>query len=347
MGVVDRDNEPTQDGQDSKSPLTEPESPPLDGEGSAETLQTEAAPRHYASLCPGESHVLPPGLGELVKALEGELAMPVWLLVQPRSHNTQWHEFCELGPATYRRHLGALTEIPDREVAILVDSPGGYADSSYRLARLFQRRCGAYVAIVPRVAKSAATLFALGAKELVLGNYGELGPLDAQLFDREREQGTSALDEVHAIDRLHARALRNVDESMWTLIGRTRKKVETLLPMVLRFEAQFMRPLLENIDAVHYTRMSRTLKVGQEYASRLLVPQYNKDKADAIAVKLVEEYPEHGFVIDRDETARIGLRIRPPNDRLSAILDALSIALGNNNMPWFGTVKAQPGDTEA
>ena len=346
LGVLDRDSTPQHDGQTPESPQSNSESTAPDGEAPMATPPAGETPQYYASLFPGERRPIPPGLVRLVRALESELAMPVWLLIQPGSHQTQWHDFCELGPKTYRSHLAALPEIPEREVAIIIDSPGGYADNSYRLARLFQRRCGSYVAIVPRLAKSAATLFALGATKVILGNFGELGPLDAQLFDPDREQGSSALDEVHAIDRLHTRALRNVDETMWAMVGRTKKKIETLLPMVFGFEAQFMRPLLENIDAVHYTRMSRILKVAQEYASRLLVPQYTKKEADAIAVKLVEEYPEHGFVIDREETQRIGLRIESPQDRLSAVLDALSVALGDNDVPWFGRIKKLPKPEE-
>lgn len=133
---------------------------------------------------------------------------------------------------------------------------------------------------------------------------------------------------------------------MWTIIGRTRKKVETLLPMVLSFEAQFMHPLLENIDAVHYTLMSRTLKVAQEYASRLLMPRYSKREAEAIAVKLVEEYPEHGFVIDRDEASRIGLQMEAPPDAVSELLDALAVELSKNRIPWCGmAVEAQEEGT--
>ena len=127
---------------------------------------------------------------------------------------------------------------------------------------------------------------------------------------------------------------------MWTMIGRTKKKVDTLLPMVLSFEAQFVRPLLENIDAVHYTRLSRILKVGREYAKRLLLPQYSRNAED-IAHKLVEEYPEHGFVIDRDEADRIGLRTTRPRPELSEILDELCVALASNESAWLGCVRTQ------
>jgi len=47
---------------------------------------------------------------------------------------------------------------------------------------------------VPRYAKSAATLLALGADRILLGKFAEIGPLDAQFDDPEREYRLSALD---------------------------------------------------------------------------------------------------------------------------------------------------------
>ena len=70
------------------------------------------------------------------------------------------------------------------------------------------------------------------------------------------------------------------------------------------------RPLLEKIDAVHYTQMSRFLKVAEEYAARLLLVRYPKNTADKIAEHLVTDYPEHGFVIDAAEAGRLTNKIR-------------------------------------
>ena len=73
-------------------------------------------------------------------------------------------------------------------------------------------------------AKSAATLLAVGSEEIVLSQHGELGPLDAQIFETEREVPMSALDEVQALERLHTFWLESVDRAMMMLVGRTGKK---------------------------------------------------------------------------------------------------------------------------
>jgi hypothetical protein len=155
---------------------------------------------------------------------------------------------------------------------------------------------------VPRYAKSAATLLALGGSEILLGRTpAELGPLDAQLEDPEREDSLSALDEVQALERLHAFALDAFDNTMNLLLERTRKKLSTLFPIVMKFTAHVVRPLFENVDVVRYTQMSRILKVAEDCAARLLLNRYSRPQAEAIARHLAEQYSEHPFPISMTE----------------------------------------------
>src|SRR3954464_1318288 len=92
-------------------------------------------------------------------------------------------------------------------VALVIHSPGGEARAAYQLATILRKHCGSFVAVVPRYAKSAATLLSLGASRILLGRCAELGPRDAQWEDPEREEHLSALDEVQALERLQAAAL--------------------------------------------------------------------------------------------------------------------------------------------
>lgn len=78
--------------------------------------------------------------------------------------------------------------------------------------------------------------------------------------------------------------------------------------------------------------MSRILKVAEEYAIRLLKPKYSDEKAKVIARHLVEKYPEHGFIIDRDEAASFGLEISEPSESVSVIMDSLIPYLGPVNI---------------
>jgi hypothetical protein len=71
--------------------------------------------------------------------------------------------------------------------------------------------------------------------------------------------------------------------------------------MALDYVAAFMEPLLKTVNTVDYARKSRELKVSEEYAARLMRGTYGFAKGKLIARRLVESYPEHGFVIDVDE----------------------------------------------
>lgn len=217
----------------------------------------------------------------------------------------------------------------DEPIALLIDSPGGDARSAYRIARLLKTHCSGYTAVVPRYAKSAATLLSLGADQILLGQYGELGPLDAQLMDADREEYASALDEVQAFERLNAFALQSVLQTMEALLQVSGKRIDVLLPYVLHFVADMMRPLVEDIDAVRTTQRSRALRVGEEYAVRLLADRYSQTEAESIVNSLVQAYPEHGFVIDRSEAEEIGLRLPSLSQSVSQLLDLMVPHLRN------------------
>ena len=182
--------------------------------------------------------------------------------------------------------------------------------------------------MIPRIAKSAATLIALGDEEILMGEYAELGPIDVQVMDPQREERLSGLDEVQSLERLNAFAMRALDQVMFLLAARTGKKVATLLPDAIRFVTQMTGPMFSNIDVVRYTQMSRLLRVGEEYARRLLAARLREEEADDIARQLVEKYPEHGFIIDFEEAVRLGLRPTEPSDERARIMEEVAESLG-------------------
>ena len=281
--------------------------------------------RYTASVYAGPNEILPQGFVAGVKALEQSLGMPIWLLVQRSSGR-----FDALDDELVSTILAAKQTFPEKEpIALLIDSAGGFARSAYQIARLLKKRCGGYIALVTGSAKSAATLLTLGADRVLLSNYAELGPLDAQYQDPEREDWISALDEVQALERLHAFSLQAVDATMFLMLSRTRKKVDTLLPLILRFVTDMVCPLFEKIDAVHYTQMSRSLKVAEEYATRLLQGKYSSEKSQEISRRLVHGYPEHGFVIDAAECATFGLETHPLSAEQETVADDLRPYLQN------------------
>jgi hypothetical protein len=259
---------------------------------------------------------LSPGFVDAVQDLEVAVGRPVWMCIQQGDGPGSTME-----GSTRFQFLAARAELEaDGPIALLIESPGGYAQDAYGIARILQRHAGGFIAVVPSYAKSAATLLCLGAEDILMGDDAELGPLDAQQWDSEREERASALDEIQALERLHQAALEQLDETMFVMMAGAQKRTEVMLPIACRFVSDLMKPLLEKIDTVHYAKQSRVLKVAEDYARRLLVPIYGPDAAGSIANRLVNGYPEHGFIIDREEMGFIlDADLTPPDAAGDAI----------------------------
>src|SRR5260370_9359833 len=67
---------------------------------------------------------------------------------------------------------------PAENLHLMLVSPGGDGEVAVRLVRAAQARCARMTVIVPDYAKSAATLLALGAHEIMMGPTSHLGPVD-------------------------------------------------------------------------------------------------------------------------------------------------------------------------
>jgi ClpP class serine protease len=120
---------------------------------------------------------------------------------------------------------------------------------------------GRFEVVVPKMAKSAGTLICLGATKIIMGEMAELGPLDMQVVDRESGVWDSALNETKSLQTLSREALVLYTEKMELLKKVQRwKTFETRNRIATDFVNEMIRPLVEKIDAVHYTKMVRIMK---------------------------------------------------------------------------------------
>ena len=67
------------------------------------------------------------------------------------------------------------------DLDLLLQSPGGDIDVAEKLIYMCRNNTKTFRVIVAESAKSAATLIALGADEIVMGDTSELGPIDPQI----------------------------------------------------------------------------------------------------------------------------------------------------------------------
>ena len=158
----------------------------------------------------------------------------------------------------------------DKKIVLVIDSPGGSPKAAYQLAKLFRDYAGGFEAVIPRSAKSAATLLTLGADKIIFGTGAELGPLDA-LYN-----GRAVLDQVQMMQRMHASALQGLETMMTLLVIRTNESIKDLLPIANDFAVGLTTPLMAEVDVERQTQMARVLKIAEDYAARLLERHFNK-----------------------------------------------------------------------
>src|SRR5690349_379175 len=113
----------------------------------------------------------------------------VLAIFQGRGHTAQLRTISRSLVAHVQRLLDntVKTSKSRTEIEIWLDSPGGDAHAAYKLWLDLRSRCRRLVVVIPDLAKSAATLLALGADEIVMAPAAELGPLDVQISHPDRE----------------------------------------------------------------------------------------------------------------------------------------------------------------
>ena len=91
------------------------------------------------------------------------------------------------------------TCLEDGRLVVVVDSGGGDIDAAYNLAMLFRKYGSEQLTfVVPRWAKSAATLLVCGGDSVIMTPVAELGPLDPQITQINRmEQRAERFSPLH------------------------------------------------------------------------------------------------------------------------------------------------------
>ncbi len=134
---------------------------------------------------------------------------------------------------------------PDTDLHLLLYSPGGDGETAVRLVRAAQARCRELTVIVPDIAKSAATLLAMGAHHILMAPISDLGPIDPQFL--RNGSLIAAKDIIAAVDDaaqkvqdapdtypLYASLLSNVDALAVQQSRSALDRTEDLLSEALR-----------------------------------------------------------------------------------------------------------------
>jgi hypothetical protein len=216
--------------------------------------------------------------------------------------------------------------IEKKPLLLILYSRGGSAASAYLIGKLCLEYCNQhFTVVVPRFAKSAATLLCCAANEIHMGSLSELGPIDPQI------DGLPALGLKHAIEHL-AELVKSSPESAEML-------------------AKYMHLSIPPINLGYYERV---VSSAAQYAENLLVTHSNElsKGPKEIAHTLVYKYKDHGFVIDKAEAMKIfGSKVIKTNTDVyelgNAVYEALSMTKNfldsvKHNFYLIGSLDSEP-----
>lgn len=180
----------------------------------------------------------------------------------------------------------AIMKLDNKKPLLLVLlSKGGESGSAYLIGKLCSEfNNQKFIVTIPRYAKSAATLLSCAADEIHMDNMSELGPIDPQIRSEISNKSMPAL------------GLKNSIEHIAELVKR--------YPSSATMFAKYLNLSVEPVQIGYYERVAES---SVQYAEKLLIT-HSKNLISSptdIANKLVYDYKDHGFVIDKAEAVDI------------------------------------------
>jgi hypothetical protein len=168
---------------------------------------------------------------------------------------------------------------------IFLYSLGGDPDAAYKMVRMCREHCtGKLSVIVPFMAKSAATLLAIGTDEIVMGPPSELGPIDPQILDKASQSWGATQSIRDCVDFLETRIYQSNDPAKTSYV---------------------LMPILDKLNPFMIGMYERAVKMSKQYAELLLKNGMLKNQTpqilEMVTSKLSESYYSHGYAINRKE----------------------------------------------
>ncbi len=230
-------------------------------------------------------------------------------------------------------------------VMLIPVTRGGDANIAYRIARCLQDNYGTFYAYITGLCKSAGTLMALGAHEIVMSDHGELGPLDVQISKPDELFGMgSGLDAIQALDFLKQKTSTMLQDTLVELKNNSGNRMSTksAIEIATNLSTGVFRAVYEQVDPTRLGEIARAMRIAQEYGRRLSIKSQNL--RDGALQRLVEGYPTHAFVIDRSEAQLLFKHVRKPNASEIMLAGYLELVEGLSREPKLQrpTLVSQP-----
>ena len=202
-------------------------------------------------------------------------------------------------------------EKASNELTLMLCTLGGNPDAAYKMGRYLQSRYETFRLFVPGFCKSAGTLLAVAASEIIFSPYGEIGPLDIQLIKTDNLAGMeSGLNISEAFITLEKRARDTFHDLVIEITSNSGGIIsfQTASHSAAEIVASLFGPIFARIDPEEVGSRARAMRIGEDYALRLNEKFHNLKPNSLTTIS--QSYTSHGFVIDILEAQSLFHKVR-------------------------------------
>ncbi len=189
------------------------------------------------------------------------------------------------------------TDWGDKELVLILNSPGGSALAAERIVnicRSFSEK--SFRVIVPKMAKSAATMVCLGSDEIIMSRTSELGPIDPQILIYDEHGEPVRYQAAHEIVDSYNELMEEANK--------TEGRIEPYLQQLARYDARDIRKI-RSAQALSESIAVNLLKKGMLKRIRLdSIKSKIKPLLDPLATQ------DHGRPLFADDAKNCGLNVK-------------------------------------
>jgi hypothetical protein len=229
-------------------------------------------------------------------------------------------------PANDRELTGKIRSMSrNQNVLLLLSTTGGIADSAYRIARCLQAKYAKFTVFIDNICKSAGTMIALGANEVIMSDGAEIGPLDVQLQKPdELAERISGLAPIQSLQTLSSEVFSSFEDCFLKLRFRSGLQIttRTAAEIAAKLTVGLFAPIFSQIDPLALGENQRAMSVAEHYGQRLSRIGQNLQR-EALN-RLIADYPSHDFVIERTEAKELFRNIRSPSEAESCLAELVA-----------------------
>lgn len=203
-------------------------------------------------------------------------------------------------PDVFLEHLDKIGKV--HKISLILYTRGGNTLAAWNIVNLFREFCDELEIIIPNKCRSAGTLMALGANNIVMTKQATLGPIDPSI-SRDMSPIIPGTNPPRKLT-LSVESVKGYFSLLKKEFGAKGEKA---------ISDAYIK-LAEQIHPVVLGDVYRTQKQIQMLAEKMLgFSHYGKKSTKKIVTFLCSDSGSHDYTINRTEAKNLGLRVESPN----------------------------------